>query len=145
MQLILKDNYIHLIVSPDDLKRFKKYQEVEESVVFGPSFGDKIVFSLKTNHSYERLHVSLIANELAVHAPKNLINEWLRSEIDSFHTQINIGEGRDLVIRVSKDPLLEVENFLRSRELKEEDPKNITQRSIKEEWEDHFDLPSSDT
>lgn len=116
MKLILKDNYIHMIVSHEDLERFKKYHEVEESVVFGPSFGDKILFSLKTNHSYEELHVSLIANELSIHAPKHLISDWLASEIDSFSTEINIGEGRDLIIKVSKDPISEVENFLGSRE-----------------------------
>lgn len=116
MQLILKDNYIHLIVSHDDLERFKKYHEVEESVVFGSSFGDKILFSLKTSHSYEDLHVNLIANELSIHAPKHIINDWLASEIDSFSTQVNIGEGRDLIIKVSKDPISEAENFLESRE-----------------------------
>jgi len=116
MQLILKDNYIHLIVPPEDLERFKKYHEVEESVVFGNAFGDKFLFSLKTNHSYESLHVSLIANELTIHAPKLFVNDWIHSEIDSFHTQVNIGEGRDLVIKVSKDPMGEVDKFQKNRD-----------------------------
>ncbi|MEO0900311.1 MAG: hypothetical protein AAFY71_28130 [Bacteroidota bacterium] len=112
MQLILKDNYIHLIVSLEDLERFREHNEVQESVVFGESFGDKFIYGIKTSHSYEDLHTTLIANELTIHIPKNTVKAWLSSEMDSFEAVMNMSEGRDLVIRVSKDPLQEIKRFM---------------------------------
>ncbi len=102
MRLILEDNSINLLCSPEDVARFQEDSEVEQSVVFGDSFGDKFIFSLRNSHSYEELNVTLIANELKVFVPKPLAHEWCHTDRLGFGETIYIGEGRKLDLWVEK-------------------------------------------
>ena len=102
MRLILEDNSIRLECRESDIAKFKERSEVEESVIFGGSFGDKFIYALRTSHSYEQLHVTLIANELRIFVPKSLAYEWYNGEIDGFGEMIDIGEGRELLLRVDR-------------------------------------------
>lgn len=102
MRLILEDNKIQLLCTPEDVSRFEEHNEIEESVVFGETFGDKFVFALRTGHSYENLHVSLIANELRIFVPKPLALEWCTTDRMGFGETIYVGEGRELDLWVGK-------------------------------------------
>ncbi len=102
MQLILSDNSIHLKCTPQDVHQFQQETEVEDSVVFGETFGDKFIFALRTSHSYEELHVSLIANELRIFVPKLLAHEWCTTDRIGFGDTMNVGEGRELNLYVEK-------------------------------------------
>lgn len=115
MELILRDNYLHLVLSEADLENFRTYHEVEESVRFGETFGDKIVFSIRTNHSYEQLQIRYIANEIQVLLPKPLAHELIYTDLAHFERQLKVGEGRTLELKVSKDPMDLAEQFLESQ------------------------------
>ncbi len=116
MQVILRKNYIHLVMVREDLDRFRTQHEVVESVIFGDSFGDKFLYSVRTNHSYEKLQVRLIANELQVCLPKPLAHEWLYTDLADFERSLDVGEGRELFLKVSKDPLTMAEAFLTEKD-----------------------------
>jgi len=103
MRLILETNRILIHCDEDDVKRFYEHGEVEEAVTFGESFGDKLVYALRYSHSYERMHVTLIANELRVFIPKPTALEFCTGTRDAFGEVIDIGEGRELFVRVEKD------------------------------------------
>jgi len=102
MRLILEDNSIRLECRESDIAKFKERSEVEESVIFGGSFGDKFIYALRTSHSYESLHVTLIANELRIFVPKSLAYDWYNGDIQGFGEMIDIGEGRELLLRVDR-------------------------------------------
>lgn len=102
MRLILEDNSIHLQCTPSDVDRFHRESEVEESIVFGDSFGDKLVIALRHSHSYEELDITLIANELRITVPKFLAHEWATTDREGFGETIDVGEGRELHVWVEK-------------------------------------------
>lgn len=102
MRLILETNRILIHCDEDDVKRFYEHGEVEEAVTFGESFGDKLVYALRYSHSYERMHVTLIANELRIFIPKPTALEFCSGARDAFGDVIDIGEGRELFVRVEK-------------------------------------------
>ncbi len=102
MRLILEDNKIQLSCPPEDVAHFHEHYELEESIVFGETFGDKFVFTLRTGHSYEKLHVTLIANELRIFVPKPLALEWCNTDREGFGETIYVGEGRELDLWVGK-------------------------------------------
>lgn len=105
MRLILEKNKIQVQCTPEDVHRFHGHSEVEDAIIFGESFGDKFVFALRNSHSYEELHVTLIANELRVFVPKPVAHEWCTTERQGFGDTIYIGEGRELDLWVEKiDP-----------------------------------------
>lgn len=102
MRLILEHNRILIRCDADDLKRFYRDGEVEEAVRFGESFGDKLIYALRYSHSYEQMHVTLIANELRIFVPKATAIEFCTDKRDAFADVIDIGEGRELFLRVEK-------------------------------------------
>jgi hypothetical protein len=102
MQLILENNRILIRCEEDDVQRWYKNGLVEEAVRFGESFGDKLVYALRYSHSYDRMHVTLMANELQVFVPKTLALGFCSGERDAFAEVIDIGEGRELFLRVEK-------------------------------------------
>lgn len=102
MRLTLERNRILISCDLDDLQRFYKNGEVEEAVTFGDAFGDKIVYALQYSHSYEKMTVGMIANELRVMVPKPIALEFITTERDAFGGIIDIGEGRELFVRVEK-------------------------------------------
>jgi hypothetical protein len=102
MRLTLERNRILIKCDEDDVKRFYQQGEVEEAVTFGESFGDKLVYALRYSHSYERMHVTLIANELRIFVPKPTALEFCGDKREAFGEVIDIGEGRELFVRVEK-------------------------------------------
>ncbi|RMG61732.1 MAG: hypothetical protein D6722_19250 [Bacteroidetes bacterium] len=103
MKLILSHNHLLLKVSPEALARFKRDNKVQTAVVFGTYAGDKLIFTLETSHSYEELHVSLVANELRVFVPKPLAKDWAFGDRESFGADLDVGEGRSLHLSVVKE------------------------------------------
>ncbi|GAB4413116.1 MAG: hypothetical protein OHK0039_19730 [Bacteroidia bacterium] len=103
MKLILTDNMILLKVSPDALERFRRDNAVESAVVFGKFAGDRLIFSLETSHSYINLHVSMVADRLRIYVPKNLAVDWAWGDRMEFGTRIDVGHGRELILRIEKD------------------------------------------
>ncbi|MEL6133163.1 MAG: hypothetical protein AAFR59_07320 [Bacteroidota bacterium] len=112
MYLVFKDNYIHLIVGVEDLEKFHRTHEIEESVVLGHSAGDKFIYALRTNYSYEKLQVNLIANELQISLPKALAQDWMEGAVPTIERVLDVGEGRELTLKISRDPIDEVEQFI---------------------------------
>ena len=103
MKLTLSHNAIHLRVPPADLARFQRDNKVQTAVVFGTYAGDKLLFTLETSHSYEALHVTLVANELRIFVPKLLAHDWAFGEREGFGAQVDVGEGRILELSVVKE------------------------------------------
>ncbi|MEO0581428.1 MAG: hypothetical protein AAF135_04305 [Bacteroidota bacterium] len=115
MYLVFKDNYLHLIVDGEDLEKFHQNHEIEESVVIGHAAGDKFIFALRTNYSYEKLHVNLIANELQISLPKALAQDWVEGTIPMIERVLDVGEGRELTLKISREPMEEVNEFMEAQ------------------------------
>jgi len=118
MRLILETNQILVRCDADDVKRFSEHGEVEEAVTFGESFGDKLVYALQHSHSYERMHVTLMANELRIFVPKSIAQEFYSGARDAFGEVIDIGEGRELFVRVEQQPEAESATTSQTQESK---------------------------
>ncbi|MEO1384800.1 MAG: hypothetical protein AAFV78_16370, partial [Bacteroidota bacterium] len=65
--------------------------------------------------SYEKLHVNLIANELQISLPKALAQDWVEGKVPMIERVLDVGEGRELTLKISREPMEEVNEFMEAQ------------------------------
>ena len=103
MKLRLRHNSIRLRLNRRDVARLAEYGSVEESVQFGMSPHERLVYALIASDETILMKTSLDAHRVTVWVPKSAASEWTTTDQVAIEAEQKIGGGRILQIFVEKD------------------------------------------